>query len=428
MKIGVFHLNGCTKCRNETLELLDNPELLMRVIEDYEEETSIKLHFCNDPNNLPEAVDLAIFTGYAISDNEHCLKEIRKIAKYVFAFGSCATDGGIFGLACQKGADIFPISKIIPVDEIIPGCLASITELIQLIKEHNRPKPKQLCLSCPRESTCDFLEEVVRQVDLETIDEKQCFNDNGYVCSGYVVEECQERCVDFGTPCRGCKPNISNSGVRMLGMMGTLMGQMEVATEASAKGATDKLADTDDAITAAFPDVVGNFFRFTLANSLVPRGKIPSSGNVLTDIFIGRPIEEIPLITGMMGGKSFISLTLDVLEAYEQGVDLPISDNLKKIRQILRNLETEYQSLCEAEESKKYRKVTQNIRDLAGNMNLSNLFYGGIKTPLSQYPDFEDLRSHPIMIKAGDFSSGNVKFTTNDKGIITKWESDEYEL
>ncbi|MHA1775433.1 MAG: hypothetical protein ACTSWC_01595 [Promethearchaeota archaeon] len=430
MKIGIFQLNGCTKCRNELINLIGNSELLIRNVKDYEEDTDVKLIWCTDQENLPTSVDIAIFSGYATSDNLHCLKEIRKIANQLYAFGSCATDGGIFGLAYQKGVEILPVSKIISVDHEIKGCLASGEHLLALLKDFSPYSIEKLCDKCQRESTCSFLEEIVHQVDLQELDEKQCFNDVGYTCSGYIANNCQERCIDFGTPCRGCNPFLEDASIRMLGMMGTLMGQMEVATEASTKGATDKLSDVEDEISEAYSDIVGTFFRFTLANAPIPPGKIPSTGNIMADIMVGRPIQELPLITGMMGGKNFISLTIDILDAYEQGLKLEMDDELKLIRNQLLELEEKYQLASEEMDPKLYAEATGNIRKLAGNMNLSNLYFGGMKTKLESYRNFEHFQAHPVPIQEGTYtsSSKNVTFTLDSRGIITKWESKNYEL
>jgi len=51
----------------------------------------------------------------------------------------------------------------------------------------------------------------------------------------------------------------------MLALFGTLAGNIEIATVHSVKGATDKLGDEEDDLTNSLPDIVGNFFRYTLA-------------------------------------------------------------------------------------------------------------------------------------------------------------------
>ncbi|MFX1313534.1 MAG: hypothetical protein ACFFHD_13150, partial [Promethearchaeota archaeon] len=239
MDVRVFQFNGCNKCFNETILLKG--------------ESKYKLEFIQDPQNWKEdKTDVSIITGFLLPENKDALNKIRKNSGKVIAYGNCATTGGIFALANQKGHNVSPLNNIIEDSININGCLGEIEELKLEIEGNDLPKLKNLCIVCGRRKTCDYLEEVKRQIELEDIE--TCFNDLGYLCNGFVSKECKERCIDYNAPCRGCKPIIERSGIRMLGMFGTLMGNIEVATEHSEKGATDKLADKDDDITASLPD------------------------------------------------------------------------------------------------------------------------------------------------------------------------------
>ena len=147
----------------------------------------------------------------------------------------------------------------------VHGCLGEIAELKASLDAQDLAKTLALCKKCSRKSTCSYLDEVERQLD-PSEDTESCFNDLGFMCTGYIARECTEMCVDFGAPCRGCKPIIDRPGFRMLGMFGTLMANVEVATEQNKYGATDKLADEDDDVTESVLDVAGKFFRFNLAD------------------------------------------------------------------------------------------------------------------------------------------------------------------
>ena len=404
MKVTVYQLNGCEKCFNNTILL---------------EKMDVNWATSKDP--IAEGVEIAILTGYATMEDEAFLQKLRSSVGKIYLYGTCATHGGIFGLANQKGANITPVSNIIAVDGSVSGCLASVTELSCLIDaECAHPKGK-LCVECSRKASCEFLEEVVHQVDLSEVEADKCFNDMGYVCSGMIAKNCAEKCMDFGTPCRGCDPLIDRSDIRMLGMFGTIMGQIDVATEASEGGATDKLADKDDEISASFTDLVGTFFRFTLASSAISRGKIPSSGDLISDVFIGRPLEELPLIIGAMGGNNFISRTIDVLSAYENGANITPSADTVELRKQLLAIEPEYISASNDKKVAEYQIAVDKIRKIAGNMNLSNLYFGGFKVALGK-EDFEKLAAKPIEIKAGDYSSGKISYTISDNGVIKTWE------
>ena len=405
MNVKVFQFNGCNKCFYETILL--------------KKESDIDIELIRNPKEWKEEkIDIAIITGYILSDDKDILNKIESNANKVIAYGDCITTGGVYGLANQKGHNITPIQKFFPDSIIINGCLAEVEELKLEITGKVKTKLQPLCKVCKRKSTCEYLDEVQRQIDpLE--DEETCFNDIGFLCNGYIATECKERCIDYGTQCRGCKPIVKRSGIRMLGMFGTLMGNIEVATEASKYGATDKLADQDDDVTDSLPDIIGNFFRFTLPTSGLPKGRIISRGTLLEDIFIGRLIEELPLITGLLGGSKSISMTLSLIEAYEEGAKIEISEKTKKYREDLRSLEKDLQEAIEDQDPEKYEEITNNIRKIAGNMNLSNLFFGGFKTPINNDENFDDYNSQNFDIIEGSYKNGLVQFSIDSIGVIT---------
>jgi coenzyme F420-reducing hydrogenase gamma subunit len=403
MDVKIFQFNGCNKCFNESILLKGN--------------SKFNIVFIPDPKNWKDQkTDVSVITGYLLPSDKEILKKIKENSKKVIAYGDCTTTGGVFALSNQRGHEVTPIHDLIEDVININGCLGEIEELQSEIKGEESQKLKNLCIVCGRRKTCDYLEQVNRQIELDN--EETCFNDLGYMCNGFIAKECKERCIDYNTPCRGCKPIVERSGIRMLGMFGTLMGNIEVATEHSEKGATDKLADKDDEITDSLPDVVGNFFRFTLPTSGLPKGRIPTSGSLLEDVFTGRLIEELPLISGLLGGNHSISLTLKIIETYEQANNLEVSETTKKYRKELLDLESE---LCEAinsKDPKNYKEITDKIRKIAGNMNLSNLFYGGFKAKIEEDDDFEDYKTHVFDVAEGTYKNGSVEFSIDSTGIV----------
>ncbi len=403
MDVRVFQFNGCNKCFNETILLKG--------------ESKYKVEFIQDPQNWKEEkTDVSVITGFLLPENKDVLNKIKKNSEKVIAYGNCTTTGGIFALANQKGHEVSPLNKIIGDSISINSCLGEIEELKLEIEEIDLPNLKNLCIVCGRRKTCDYLDDVKRQIDLE--DTETCFNDLGYLCNGFVSKECKERCIDYNAPCRGCKPIIERSGIRMLGMFGTLMGNFEVATEHSEKGATDKLADKDDDVTERLPDIVGNFFRFTLPTSGLPKGRIPSNGTLLEDVFTGRLIEELPLISGLLGGDHSISLTLKIIETYEEANNIEVSEQTKKYRNDLIKLENELQKVIQSKDPDQYKKITEEIRKIAGNMNLSNLFFGGFRSKIDENDNFEDYKTHVFDVVEGTYKNGSVEFTIDPTGIV----------
>jgi len=405
MDVKVFQFNGCKKCFNESLLL--------------KEDAKYKVEFISNPKTWKrEKVDISVIAGYLLpSDLEH-LELIKNNSNKVIAYGDCPVTGGIFALANQKGHDVTPLTNLIESQNSVYGCLGEIEELKLAIEGSDVPKLKNLCEVCSRKATCEYLEEIHRQIEIE--DSETCFNDLEFLCSGFVATECKEKCVDYNTPCRGCKPSIDRSGIRMLALFGTLAGNIEVATEHSVKGATDKLGDEDDDLINSLPDIVGNFFRFTLPTSGLPKGRIPSSGTLLEDVFIGRLIEEIPLITGLLGGTKSISLTLKFIESYEKANEIKISEQVKKFRSELRSLEDELQYAIDEEDTTKYREVTEKIRKIAGNMNLSNLYFGGFKTKIYDSDNFDDYKTNIFEVVEGTYKNGSVEYKIDSTGILTE--------
>lgn len=411
MKINVFQFHGCTKCFGETTLL--------------KEKSQHQVTWINNPGEWKaKPSDVAVVAGYLLPEDTEALKKIQSSAKKIIAYGSCPTTGGVFGLANQKGRAILPLRNVIPTAIEIHGCLGEIEELTESLAGDFPNHPKKLCEICNRRSTCKYLDHVVRQLDLTEVDKEACFNDLGYMCTGYVASECKEKCINHGTPCRGCKPRVDQAGIRMLSMFGTLMGNIEVATEGSKYGSTDKLADADDDVTRGLPDITGNFFRFTLPVAGLPKGRQPNHKYMLEDVFVGRLIEELPLITGILGGDKAISFTLNVIEAYEKVTGIQVSDTVRALRNELLRLEKDLQQALKVRDPAKYKAICWQIRKIAGNMNLSNVFYGGFKTPIEGNDNFDAYRARPFEIQAGSYAAGTIKYTLDATGIITEFTAE----
>jgi coenzyme F420-reducing hydrogenase gamma subunit len=407
--VTIFKFGSCSKCFDETLLLpADAGYTIERV--------------ANPAGWNGSRTDVAVITGYLLPEDKDIVEQISANAGHVIAFGTCAVTAGPFGLASARGTK-FLASRDVVIDAIeLPACLGEWFELHEAIQGNVPQRPyKKLCSACKRRSTCKFLSEVVRQLDPAS-DEESCFNDRGFACNGYVARQCKEKCIDQFTPCRACKPFVDRPGIRMLSMFGTLLANVEVATEATGGIAgTDKLADEPDDITRGVPDVSGLFFRFSLPQEM-PTGKAPTSGIILSDVFTGRTIEELPLIAGMLGGRCAISMQLEIIEAYEQGTSIEVPDVVKTHRARLRELEGQLMAAIENADAIAYGETTEQIRQIAGNMNLSRVYFGGFKTPISgEQASFEDYKAKIIEFKQGTFQAGNVAYMLDAEGKVTQF-------
>jgi coenzyme F420-reducing hydrogenase gamma subunit len=411
MKISVFQFGGCDKCFGQTI-----------LLKDAKNKEKMDIEWVKEPKQWkPQKLDYAVITGYLTAENKQSVQQILENAKKVIGFGSCSVMGGVYGLSYQRGNLIKPLRFFSKEVAEIPACMGEIEELMEYLEKGDLSEKKALCSVCSRKSTCSFLSDVLRQIDLAQ-DETSCLNDLGFMCNGYVAKECKERCIAHGAPCRGCKPSVDRSGMRMLGMFGTLMGNIEVATEATGKGGTDKLADRDDDVTKSVPDVAGNFFRFTLADGLLPVGRIKSTGSIISDIFMSRLIEELPLISGLIGGYHAAELTLDIIEAYENGVGIQTAETTKKLRSELLKAENKLRNSLKEQKTQEYREAESEIRKIAGNMNLSNVFFGGFKTAIDGYDNFEEYKYALFENTAGQYTGKYVKYSINEMGQVISFD------
>ena len=84
------------------------------------------------------------------------------------------------------------------------------------------------------------------------------------------------------------------------------------------------------------------------------------------------------------------------------------------------NLEEKLHEAIEKEDAKQYKEITEEIRQIAGNMNLSNVFFGGFKTPIEGNDNFEDYKSQVFEVVEGSYKNGLIDFNLDPKGIITE--------
>jgi len=202
-KVAFFDFTGCEGCQLTVLDALQtHPELLEMVeIVEFREAMSEKA----------AAYDIAFIEGsIARSSDAERLRDIRARAGLVVALGACAHLGGVNAIrnrqqleAVQTAvygdkSDWFPvvnahpISDLIKVDAVIPGCPIDRQEFIDTVEallQGRKPVPPDypLCIECK-------------------LHENVCMFDRGQVCLGPIVRAgCGAICPDYGVGCEGCR-------------------------------------------------------------------------------------------------------------------------------------------------------------------------------------------------------------------------------
>jgi F420-non-reducing hydrogenase small subunit len=257
-------------------------------------------------------IDVCFFNGaIRTGENEHLAKLLRQKSKILVAFGSCAHEGCIPGLAnmfsaaaimervyttvptVDGSAGTFPavktkvpegeiqlpefyeqvktLAQTVDVDYTMPGCppvVDQVWKVLNVILEGKLPAkgsvigvdPKTNCDECPRtkvESGMRIVEfKRPHQVEL---DPDLCFLAQGVLCCGPATRAgCGRPCIEGNMPCRGCygpPDGVTDQGSKLLSAIGALIDTDD----------PDNLEHTMDSIV----DVVGTFYRFSLADSIL---------------------------------------------------------------------------------------------------------------------------------------------------------------
>ena len=267
-----------------------------------------------DVEAMPEgSIDLCLFNGgIRSSENLEMAKLLRSRSKVLVAFGSCAHEGGIPGLANQfthdelfassyretpstdNAAGVLPLThsavkegdlelpviettlktldQVVDVDYYIPGCPPQPTQIWAVMETIIQGKPlppkgsvvgagdKTCCEECPRTRDEKKLRHFRRPFEFFP-DPVQCLLDQGIVCMGPATRSgCGGLCVAVGVPCRGCygpPAGVKDQGAKMVSALASVIDSQDPAEI--------------DAIIAEIADPVGTFTRFSLASSMFKR-------------------------------------------------------------------------------------------------------------------------------------------------------------
>jgi F420-non-reducing hydrogenase small subunit len=175
---------------------------------------------------------------------------------------------------------VMPLSHVIDVDYIIPGCPPPpelIQEVFEMILENNLPDTgfifgdsRALCDSCPRKGTLSRdlkVKEFRRLYEIE-LDPSRCFLDQSLLCLGPITRGgCGARCIGSNMPCRGCfgpLDSVVDTGLRIISFLSSLIE-------------SDDKEDIEKAV-ASIPDPRGMFYFYGMASSIWSRSRKGESG------------------------------------------------------------------------------------------------------------------------------------------------------
>jgi F420-non-reducing hydrogenase small subunit len=273
-----------------------------------------------DVEAMPDgSILLTLFNGgIRNKENEEIAHLLRLKSQILVAFGSCACEGCIPGLAnlappesviatafesvstenpdhirplyqydMPEGEiyipEFFPVlrtlDQVVPVDYYMPGCppeshqIAAVIDLvIQVLHGEASLPPKgsvigagnsTVCDECPRKRDVKHIKAFRRIQDLEEVDPEICLLEQGIPCNGPATRSgCAALCPQAGAQCIGCygpAEGVLDYGSRL------------IAAFASVIDSNDP--KEIEAIIDGIPDPAGQFYRFNLAGSLLRAGK-----------------------------------------------------------------------------------------------------------------------------------------------------------
>lgn len=269
------------------------------------------------------SIDVCLFNGgIRNSEQEYMARLLRAKAKVLVAFGSCAHEGCIPGLANANSRDeifqyvykdspsvdnpqgLVPVpdfevpegtlhipvfydtlktlDQTVPVDYYLPGCppeAENIWTAVQAVAAGlaGAPLPPTGTVLGAQTTVCDECKRTRTEKKIKVFkrvweilpNETECLLEQGLVCCGIATRGgCGALCPVVNSPCIGCHgPNegVQDFGARMISALASVID-------------SDNPAEIDHIIEQGIPDPLGTFYRFSLAHSLLRRTKL-GNGN-----------------------------------------------------------------------------------------------------------------------------------------------------
>lgn len=206
-------------------------------------------YLVTDERAMPDHAEIGLIEGgVRTSHDEEVTKEVRSRCHTVVAFGSCAAFGGILGLANSTPlpelegsvygkppsigvprplSRIRPISELIDVNWVVPGCPPEASETIgvlaALLKGEKPELPlKNVCYECKKQQSRVYSSRA-RRLHESPPDARRCMLELGYLCMGPATRAgCSARCLEMNIPCEGCRGPSDAVGDQGLAMMDAL--------------------------------------------------------------------------------------------------------------------------------------------------------------------------------------------------------------
>jgi len=315
LKVALYWAASCGGCEIATLAIGDKILKLAEAADIVFWPVAVDAKYADVENMTDQSIDACLFNG-AIrnSENEHMAKLLRQKSKILIAYGSCAYEGCIPGLAnffnakmilentyvetasSDNSAKVLPQPKVqvpegeldipvfydtvktlaqtVDVDYFVPGCPPEerTTWLALEALISGKLPPKGTVITHPATAVCNDCLRVKHEKKIKAFhrpyeiipEPEKCLLEQGLLCYGVATRGgCGAPCPQANMPCTGCYgpvEGVRDQGSHFLTALASIIDSND----------PDEIKNILDGIV----DPAGTFYRYSLPASMINRARI----------------------------------------------------------------------------------------------------------------------------------------------------------
>ncbi len=317
LKIAFYWAASCGGCEIAVLDMNEKILDVAKIADIVFWPVAMDVKYQNVEEMPDRFIDVTFFNGsIRNSEQEHMAKLMRQKSKTLVAFGSCAHEGCIPGLAnLSNKAEVFEqiyikdksnvnpqaiapktttpvkggtlklpefydtvktLGQTVNVDYYLPGCpppVKLVIEAIDAIAQGKLPPKgavlaplKAVCDECPRKRENKKINRIYR-VHEKAPEPERCLMEQGIICMGMATRSgCGAQCLKVDMPCTGCGGATPNQPEVGAGMITALASVLSLDKE------TGQYTDEDVVkLMDQIKDPVGTFYMYSLPSSIFKR-------------------------------------------------------------------------------------------------------------------------------------------------------------
>src|SRR5271157_148694 len=317
LKLGFYWAASCGGCEIAVLDINEKILDVVKIADIVFWPVAMDVKY-KDVEAMPDKyMDICFFNGSVrTEEQEHMAKLLRQKSKTLVAFGSCAQEGCIPGLAnlhdrkeifnkvyresksvanpkqiepktrfeVKEGVLKLPefydtvktLDQTVEVDYYLPGCpppVKLVAAAVDAIASNKLPPKgsvlaplKSVCDECPRKKDNKRISKIYR-VHEKIPEPEKCLLEQGIICMGPATRSgCGAQCLNVDMPCTGCGgpcPNSPEQGAAMMSAIASILG-LEGETEHYTQEDVDNLMNQ-------IKDPLGTFYMYSLPSSILRR-------------------------------------------------------------------------------------------------------------------------------------------------------------